>query len=742
MSKERTKQKNKKNLKSILNILWTIIFIVLAVGSITINNIPKLQLCLTKQVELQDYYTNFLWPELCGKVNLMYAIIVVVCGLVYFKATTDLTSQLSDRSVIHIKNISIVITAIAGGIYGAVGIFYFKSASIVTVVIGLAIVLALVTLVANLIQCSRLAKEESVLTVIKPVIVRLIVLIATIGVCGLWLLKPLPEMKKNADKYYNGIYNHLMRISFGHKEGVGTNRALLKYEFVRRYSDSGREYDLEQLEAEYSNFLSGEGSWSNLWYFCHDSIDIELKSQQIDIYKDFYPYNEGVVFVNYNDGDILYKYYNIKGRRNEEKDAIIEDKLGDVEFFCVCVEEELNSKWLTISQEGDSTIVGFGEEPPGYKTATEEEVLAACDKFEADVESADGSRTNVEYGDSIDISMELSMDKPWKQLAITEKHDYAIGSYYIEIYNENLKKYQDMDMLDADCIEEDEEYKVTLYVKLPTHTEVAEHIDVNVEGVNAYYKIVKHYNDDEQNYITVEFRFTTKAIEDTSVDSITVDYKHIRPGYHMYDVEPYDTNPICTIDSMEWSVYDVKTGALEPYAEDTFSEENLCYVAAVKIIPDADVTFDEVEYVNIYDGYFFEEEFSVPEYDEKLHAYTAGSYPRAYYEKHLDDAGDYIMLYLPYYRAETKGEDPRGDVYSMYGIGKIETEQYIYVIEGSKVKLEEKSAIGAEVERYEVKKPDGTLASEEEVKVYEDPEYYNNPVFIMPAYPIEITGYY
>lgn len=733
-----SQEKPKKSIKSILNILWAIIFVVLAVGSIVINNSSKLQLCLVEQVELQDYYINFLWPGLCGKINLLYTITVAVCGLIYFNAATDISVGLSDRSVIHIKNMSILITAIMGGIYEAVGIFYFKKVSAVTVVMGLMIVLALVSIVANLIECRHLDKEESVLEVIKPVIVRLTVLIVAIAVCGVWLLKPLPEKKKETDGYYNAIYNKLVRISFGHMEGVETNRALVKYEFVRRYSDSGREYDLEQLKAEYNNYLSGEGSWSNLWYFCHDSVAIELKSQQVGIYDGFYPYLDSP-FYGYGGEDLLCEYYNIKERDPEKKMIAAKDKIGDMEFFGVCVEEELNSRWLTLSQEGDSSKRRFGEEASKYRTATEEEVLAACDSFQNNIEYAEGSQAEIESADALDISMEFSMDKPWKQLTITEKHNYAIGSYYMEIYNENRNKYQDM--LETDCIEEDQEYKVTLYVKLPTHTEVAEHVDANIEGVNAYYVKVKNYND-EHNYIEVEYRFTTKAMEDTSVDSITVGYKHIRPGYHMYDVEPYDTNPICTIDSMEWSVYDVETGALEPYTEDIFLEENLCYVAAVKIIPDADVTFQEVENVNIFDDYFFEEEFSIPKYDEKIHKYSVGTYPKAYYEKHIDGEEEYIMLYLPYYQAETKGEDPRGDVYSVYGIGTIEEEQYIYVIEGSKVKLEEKSAIGAEVERYEVKKSDGTTASEDEVKVYEDPEYYHVPSFIMPAYPIEITGYY
>ncbi len=733
-----SQEKTKKGKNSIINILWAIVFIVLAVGSITINNSPKLQLCLTQQAELQDYYMNFLVPAIYGEINLLYAIIVIICGLVYYKAATDISVGLSDRSVIHIKNISIAITAITGGIYVAVGIFYFKLISPIAIVIGLAILLAVASIVINMIEYKRLDNEESTAEVIKPVVIRLIYILVAIALCGAFFLEPLMEKKKETDEYYQAIYGHLVRISFGHKEDVETNRALVKYEFVRMYSDSGREYDLEQLKAEYGNYLSGEGSWSNLWYFCHDSVAIELESQQIGIYDDFYPYYEGPAS-GFDTDDVLYEYYDIKGRDWDTKWAAVEDKLGDLEFFCVCVEEELNSRGLTLRQENDSSYNKFGAQISAskYQTATKEEVLAACESFETNVESADEGMTNVEYGDSIDISMDLKMDEPWQQSTVAEKHDYAIGTYYMEIYNDSFNRYEKMS--DADCIEEDEEYKVTLYFKLPTYTEVSEHVDANIEGVNAYYIMVKDYND-QHNYIEVEFRFTTKEIEDTSVDSITVDYNHIRPGYHMYDVEPYDSNPICTIDSMEWSVYDVETGALEPYTADTFTEDNLCYVAAVKIIPDADVTFEDVENVNIYDDYFFEEEFSVPEYDEKLHTYTAGTYPKAYYEKHLGDDGDYIMLYLPYYRAETKGE--KGDVLSLYSIGDIEKENYIYVIEGSKVRLVESSLVGAEVYRYEVKKPDGTTASEDEVNVFYDPDYYDEPTFVMPAYPIEITGYY
>lgn len=49
-----SQEKTKKSRKSKLNILWAIIFIVLAVGSITINNSPKLQLCVTQRVEHTD----------------------------------------------------------------------------------------------------------------------------------------------------------------------------------------------------------------------------------------------------------------------------------------------------------------------------------------------------------------------------------------------------------------------------------------------------------------------------------------------------------------------------------------------------------------------------------------------------------------------------------------------------------------------------------------------------------------
>lgn len=385
-----SQEKTKKSIKSILNILWAIIFVVLAVGSITINNSPKLQLCLSDQVELQDYYMNFLWPALYKNINLLYAIIVVVCGLVYYNAATDISVGLSDRSAIHIKNISIAITAIAGGIYVAVGIFYFKRPSAVTVVIGLMIVLAVVSLVANMIECKGLDKEETITEVIKPVMKRLVVILVAIFVCSIWLLKPLPEMKKETDKYYYKIYNQLVRISFGHKEDVETNRALVKYEFVRRYSDSGREYDLEQLKVEYSNYLSGEGSWSNLWYFCHDSMDIELKSQQIEDsnqigrYDDIYPYSEAPDY-GYGGDNLLSEYYNIEDRDFEKQLTAVKDKVGDLEFFCTCVEKELNSRGLTLSQEGDSTM-RYGKEALKYRTATKEEVLAACDSFEANVE--------------------------------------------------------------------------------------------------------------------------------------------------------------------------------------------------------------------------------------------------------------------------------------------------------------------------------------------------------------------
>ncbi len=728
-----SKEKTGKGKKSIVNILWIVTFIVLAVGSITVNNQPNLQLCIADGAQLQDYYMNFLWPALYRNINLLYTIIVTVCGLVYFNGITDVSTGLSEKSVIYIKNLSIVVTAITGGLYLAVGVLYFKSVSIVSVVLGLMILLTLISLVANIIACMHLDKEESKLKNFSTVIRRFLVIFIAIVISGMFLLTNLSDEKKETDDYYEKLYDVLVEVAFGHEEGVETNRALLKYEFVRMYGNSGREYDLEQLKEEYANYKSGEGSWSNLWYFCHESIDIELSSQQIDIYTKFYPYFEGPTMAFGRD-EILYRYYDISG---EEKWNAVEDKLCDLQFFCICVEEELNKKGLTLRQEGDSSEEKLENtvSESGYQTATKEDVLAACQSFATNVEPLDGSQIEPEYVDSLDISMELNMGKPWKQSTVTEKNGYVIDGYYMSILT-NEKIYQYGYMLESDSIKTNEKYKVKLYFNLPTSCQVAENIDVNIDGVNAYYIRV---DSDEytQNRVEVTFLFTTSVHKNNSVDAIEIGYNHIRPGYTMYDAMPIDINPICTIESMEWSVYDVKTGELEPYAEDTFSENNHCYVAAIKIVPDGDKIFDNVGSVNLINDYFGD--IIVPEYGEKLHAYSAGSYPKAYYEKHLEDDQDYIMLYLPYYQAETKGVN--GKLFSLYGINTIEEENFIYVIEGSKVKLVEDRTTKREVESFEVKKSDGTTVSDE-VDVFDDPEYYSKPAFIMPAYPVEITGYY
>ncbi len=727
-----SQEKTGKGKKSILNILWIVTFIVLAVGSITVNNQPNLQLCIADGVELQDYYMNFLWPALYRNINLLYAIIVTVCGLVYFKGITDVSTGLSEKSVIHIKNLSIVVTAITGGLYLAVGIVYFKSVSIVSVVLGLMILLTLVSLVANIIASIHLGKEESKLKIFSSVIKRFLVIFISIVISGMFLLTNLSDEKKETDDYYEKLYDELVEVAFGHEEGVETNRALLKYEFVRMYGDSGREYDLEQLKEEYANYKLGEGSWSNLWYFCHESIDIELASQQIDIYTKFYPYYEGPTMAFGRD-EILYRYYDISG---EEKWNAVEDKLCDLQFFCVCVEEELNKKGLTLRQEGDSSEEKFENtvSESEYQTATKEDILAACESFATNVEPLDGSQIEPEYVDALDISMELNMDKPWRQSTVTEKNGYVIDGYYMSILTSE-KTNQFTPMLATDSIKTNEKYKVKLYFNLPTSCQVAENIDVNIDGVNAYY--VKVDSDEyTQNRVEVTFLFTTSVHKNNSVEAIEIGYNHIRPWYTIYDATPVDINPICTIESMEWSVYDVKTGELKPYAEDTFSENNRCYVATIKIVPDGDKIFDNVENVNLINSYFGD--ITVPEYDEKLHEYTAGSYPKAYYEKHLGDDQDYIMLYLPYYQVETKANN--GDLYSLYSINTMEEEKYIYVIEGSKVKLVGDKASKQEIEEYKVEKPDGTNLSTQEVFILKDPERFNRATFTMPAYPIKITG--
>ncbi len=727
-----SKEIEKKGKKNILNTLWIIIFIVLAVGSITINDLPQLQLCLGKQVELKAYYMNYIWPAIYRNVNYLYAIIVTVCGITFFRASNDISTKLSERSIIHTKNISMIVTAITGGLYGTVGIVYFKSVSIITVVLGLMIVLTIVSLILNIIEYRKLSKDETALEVYLPVIKKTIVIIIVSVIGGMFLLVPISEEKKEADNNYNMFCEGLVHVGFGHAENVETNRALVKYEFVKMYSDSGREYDLEQLKAEYGNYLSGEGSWSNLWYFCHDSADIELKSQKIGIYTVFYPYYEEVPY--YCDYAIT-DYYDMRGGGIYTKRAALNDKLGDLEFFCVCVEEELNGKGLTLRQEGDSSEKNYDYTrlELEYQTASEDEILAACQNFAANVEPTDGSEIKADYVDALDISMELNVGMPWQQSVVTENNGYTIDGYYMKVCS-NEKTNQFDSLLATDYIREDKKYRVDLYILLPTATEVAEHIDVSVDSVNAYY-LTAEYDETERNRIHVYYLFTTKELEETNVDSITVGYKHIRIWNDAYDVKPKDINPVCTIDSIEWSVYNVNTGELQPHTGDTFAKDNLCYVATMKIVPDADVTFEDVKNVYLQNNYFGDD-ISVPEYDESLHKYTSGTYPKAYYEKHLGNDGDYIMLYLPYYQVETKGVN--GDVLSVYGLGTMEEENFIYVIEGSKVKLEEESR---DVKRYEVKKTDGTIVSTDEVITYEDLAR-DDPEFITPAYPIEITGYY
>ncbi|MBQ8412056.1 MAG: hypothetical protein IJX12_00320 [Lachnospiraceae bacterium] len=733
MFKGKAKKETEKNM---LDRVWIILFVVLVIGSL-IYNIPSLQWCLAKGVVGQDYYKNFLWPEMYGYVNLIYAIVSAVCGGVYWSAATDISIGVSHKSRIHIKNMCIVMTAITGGIYGTVGILYFKNVSLLTIVIGLVIILAVVSIVINVRAYNNLSKDRSLREIIKPVITRLaVIVIAMVGgiVClGVFL----PKIKKDVDIHYNNLCNRIVSIGFGHEVGVENNRGLVKYEFVRMYGDSGREYDLEQLKEEYANFLSGEGSWNNLWYFCHESADVELESQKINIYTGFYPYSESL----YDPKNVLADYYDIRGNKNsEERYDAIEEKLGDLNFFCICVEEELNKNGLTIYHEefsGDDLSNGIIETE--YKSATKEELLAACQSFATNIEPVDGEKIEQEYADAIDVSLDFKFGMPWAQLQVSEKHGYMIRRCYVSEYDSINKKY--VPLTGDDTVIDNSTYKVTLYIGLPSAGEVAEKINVSIDGVNVNDITVgqdKGISSDVKNRVKIEFTFTAKVDETSSIGSLVVGYEHFRPGYFLGDAMPYDESELCAVDSLEWNVYDVEKGVLVPYEADSFTEENLCYVAVMKIVPCGKASFEEVENLNLY-NFYFSDRLNVSEYDEDIHKYTAGSYPKAYFEKYLGDE-EYILLYLPYYQCETIGAN--GYLQSAYTINGYEYGDYIYVPEESRIRLDIKSEPTYESIRYEIRKNDGTEVTGDQVNIYEDRNYYDIPTLLMPAYPIEITGYY
>ncbi|MBO5387524.1 MAG: hypothetical protein J6A59_05215 [Lachnospiraceae bacterium] len=493
----------------------------------------------------------------------------------------------------------------------------------------------------------------------------------------------------------------------------------MKVEFVNMYGNSDREYTLEQLEQEYTNFKTGKGSWSNLWYFCEESLEIELQTQSSLSELG----NRLLYDVNINS---LWKYYfpeeKYEREEKEQREKDGNDKFYDIHYFIVCVEDELNLKGLTLRQLNDSA--DLNEDLPNfleleYESATKEQVVEACHSFAAKKEPVDGAAPLIEKVESIDLYINANPGMRISEMEITESKGldidridwfYAVGADSYSYINSETR------------YEHDEEYMISLYFKLPLAYDVADNLALSLEGVKYKSIEIDEKYDGELNEIKVDIKLEEAGVEEQTFKGVQIGLESTEPGTDVVDCKGWDESRVCDSEYIGWKVYDIETGQATDYEAEKFSEENQCYIATIKVTPEKSITFADVEVV------YYGNKVSIYEYDSSIHDYKAGEYPKPYFERVNEDGEEYILAYVPYFMAYTTGE--YGDLWNQFNYTN-----YVYLPEGAGFGIYQRPNLGYDYVKNGVTDFDGNeidveKSSDTDITIY------------MPGEPIIVTGYF
>ena len=707
-----------KNLKGNKKSIIDNVFVVLMVAGLFIALLIGFDnggfICFEKLPEKKDYLVNFLWPAIGDYVKGALVIASLGSGFIYSESLLDAKAKPGAKSEIIIKNIALVNICIVDTAFVVLSLVCLKSFGWGTLYFGVMVIVSLVRIILNCKEYSIVDDEGTIDEIWQPGSVRLNIIMA-IALIGTFILSgTLSGALTNVEKYYREICTEKVDLCFGHIQGNEDNRALVKVEFVNRYGASKRQYNIEQLEQEYSNFKRGTGSWSNLWQFCQDSIEIELESQ--DLNWDTY---DRYIYEDYTDD--LGEYYFPNKHDGENVFVQRQDKLYDIIYYTIVIEDELNMKGLTLRQINDS--VDLDTDMPfyidmKYKTATKEQVIEACDVYAMRREPTDGTEPITEKIEKLDFSIDVGSGQKLGDVRGVEHGGYNISK--IEWYKE-ISKDSYMFYNTSHKVEAGKKYKICVEVDVPLTMNIGNPVEATCQGVDYATVNVESY-ETQDDIIEVQIEFIANQTNGLTCKGLAIGLDAIAPDELVAECDLGDESRLCDGDYVGWLVYDIETGTAQEYTEETFSVDNMCYIAKVEITPDEDTSFDDVELV--YCG----NNINIYEFSQEKHQYKAGKYPTAYFEKYTDEGEHRIVAYIPYYMVYGTGVD--GDIWMSYS-----NQNYAYLPKGATARFRDRPRTDYKAYDYQVTDFDGT-------KVTVSGDLMKEKSFIMPDQPVIITGYF
>ncbi len=701
------------SIKKKIDIIWIVIYVAtLFILLITSGNRWGFE-CFENLIEQKDYYVKFLWPSVYPYVAAGLGISTLAVTFVYSECLMSESIRLKKHEELVVKNIAHIITIISNACFILVNIIGLKCLNWILVYLAVIIVFAIISFKSNLKEYREvdLDNKEDVWT--TGTLRLSIILAALIGgtlLLGGGLVKGIQTAKTDFIKM-NG---YKIELSYGHLIGFEDNRAIAKIEFVNMYGSSGEEYSFEQLEQEYINFKSGKGSWSNLWLFCEESVNIELTSHLLDVDYGYYPYYETY-------GELGKYYFSDVTNWDDQNRNKAYDKFLDVEFFCVCVEHDLNSKGLTLSQVNDSSYAACVKNRTNkrdYIPATYEQVKEACRNYANLREPLDGGESQLENIDNLEVKFNVGIGDRLLDAKVQLNDAFYISdtTWFYEDTSGEMKECKS-----GSKVKKGKKYSVIYEIEIPYMYHIDDEIRATVNGVECD-EVYIEKNKNGENKVEIQLTFTAAVENWLTINGLEIGLEFIFPEDVVAECDNSDESTLCDAEYVGWQVYDIETGIASDYTEEMFSADNLCYIAVLDVTPDDDASFENVNV--LYCGY----NINIYEYDEELHRYQPGKYPKAYFVKLNEDGQEHIMAYIPYYMAQTTGVD--GDVINTGNEGN-----YVYLVEGGILRFRDRPKYKYQVYEYRVTDYDGTT-----VDVGKD--LMMEQTFMMPAHPVIVTGYF
>ncbi len=521
----------KINIDKIINTLW-----LLAVGLVIICLLRSAEgfglRCLSDVAEQKEYYMNFLWPAIYNKVSKTTLGLVGVALFIYINIVMDFYIDMSGRGATIIKNIAFIATSIALTFFVFFTMLFVKGYSYWMIFFVVVIFMGIGLTIRNEIIYKMLKRgtteadgeteentdkdvdgtvEEDLEDIWKPVLKRLNIMLIGVLVCCFCFFANFKEKVEGAKYLHHELNAEIIRLGFGHDHGMERNRAIAKLQFVNLHNEASEQYSLDVLEEEYENYLNGTGTWSTLWQFCRDSIDVELDVSGID--EKYIDMRSGV-----SDKSHMAEYYLGTEGAYEQKtggdyNVAIDETFGDVKCFVYMVELNLNAKGLTLHQSHDS---GAYERQYSrdfwivYDSASEEEVYTACEEVcdgviapVLTVEEIHFEISNVDAGDRVDDAT-LVTDN--------EYVDRTGAVSFYEVERSHGTDYLGDKLWGEDVVfEADKKYCARVTLDFPVHAEVDEEaLDITLDGVEEEKIVYKVREDYTSVWVSVDIIFRAK----------------------------------------------------------------------------------------------------------------------------------------------------------------------------------------------------------------------------------------